>query len=265
MAKGPDIDALAVRACYLTNVGKVRGHNEDSLLLNDLLVPETSMDKPLCRKDGGTRLLYVVADGMGGHAKGEVASRTVLEVFREEYVGAEGPEDILRIIRKAKQALNSIASGNKSALGLGTTAAGVLLLEKRAVIFSCGDSRVYRLKDGILGRMTKDHSLVQEFVDGGIITEEEARFHPQKNIVTSAVTGDLREAAPEVYIREEEVRAGDILILCTDGLWESLDPDEMEACFSGTELESAVSCLFTKYFGGPARDNVSIIALKIVS
>ncbi len=254
---------MVVNACYVSNTGKVRRNNEDSMLLNELLISEAGMERAECIRTGGEQLIYVVADGMGGHQKGEVASGIVLNIFKEER-GQINKEKIMDMMRLAKESLNKIAETDRHSLGLGTTISGMSLTDGNSVVFNCGDSRVYRLKGKAIERITRDDSLVQELVDAGIITEDAMRTHPQKNIITSAVTGDLRSDLPAFSVGEIKVKKGERFLLCTDGVWESMSHSEMEGCLSGKDLKEAVNRLADKTIESGARDNFSIIALEIL-
>ena len=254
---------MIVKACCITNTGKIRMKNEDSLLLNELLISETGMDKIRCLSSADQKRIYIVADGMGGHAKGEVASRTVLSVFKEGYKEAESIDDIKETILSSKRRLNGLVEADKSRYGMGTTVTGILMINGKGIIFNCGDSRVYGIKDGFLEKLTWDHSIVQALVDGGIITEDEMRRHPQKHLMTSSVMGDLRSELPEVFFREIDIRDGDKFLLCSDGLWESVDTRGIRECYSQGNLEEAVQCLFEKTMAYGAPDNVTIIGLEI--
>ena len=256
---------MIVSACYITNTGKVRSANEDSLLVNDLLVTEADRDRAECRGSGERRQIYIVADGMGGHAKGEVASKTVLEAFRERYGEMESAGQIREVIGLAKERLNAIARADRNAFGLGTTVTGVALREGRAVVFNCGDSRGYRFSEDSFERITRDHSLVQELFEEGLVTEEEMRIHPQKHLITSAVTGDLRDLLPVLEVKELDLVGGQRFVLCTDGVWESMSKAEMRGCLSIALLEAAVQALFKTTMERGARDNLSVIALDIES
>jgi len=252
---------VEITACYISNTGKVRKINEDSMLLNDLLVCRANMDVVACAKHSGDKQIYAVADGMGGHQKGETASKTVLDVLQKQYMSAADAGDVSDIIVSAKKELNRVAAEDRSTFGLGTTVTGLFLTDGRAFVFNCGDSRVYRVEGGALRRLTRDHSLVQDLVDSGVITEDEMRSHPQKNIVTSAITGDLREALPEIDVEEIEGLNGSTFLLCSDGLWESMRKENMEACLplSGDPAQ----CLFDRAMESGGRDNISVILLKV--
>ncbi len=254
---------MVVNACYVSNTGRVRRNNEDSILVNELLISADEMERAECVRTEGEKLTYVVADGMGGHQKGEVASGTVLSIFKEKK-GLIDKEKIMDVMRLAKESLNKIAETDRDSLGLGTTISGMSLTDGNSFVFNCGDSRVYRLKNEAIERITRDDSLVQELVDAGIITEDEMRIHPQKNIITSAVTGDLRGDLPAFSVGEIKVKKGERFLLCTDGVWESMSHSEMEGCLSGKDLKDAVNRLAEKTMESGARDNFSIIALEIL-
>jgi PPM family protein phosphatase len=254
---------VTIKACYITHQGKIRTHNEDSILLDDLVISETSMTEPTSREYERDGALFMVADGMGGHTRGEAASRAVLTVFRERSDEMACAEDILKITSLAKDKLDAMARADTTARGLGTTVAGIFLRGAKAIIFNCGDSRVYRLDGPHLRRISKDHSLVQELVDRGMLAERDMRVHPQKNIITSAITGDLEDDAPAVFLRDLDISGLQIFLLCTDGLWESMDTSDMAGCFSGGDAETAAGCLFSKALDTAARDNISIIVLEV--
>jgi serine/threonine protein phosphatase PrpC len=252
---------VRVEACYVTNVGKIRKNNEDALLLNDLVVSETNQERVVCVASSEERQIYAVADGMGGHQRGEVASRTVLEVLKDKYEAVEGAEDIADIMKSAKSALNWLVEKDRESYGMGTTATGLFIGAGRCFLFHCGDSRLYRLRGAALERLTNDHSLVQRLLDEGVISEEEMRTHPQKNILTSALIGDLQSAFPIMEVREVHLAGRETFLLCSDGLWESVGRPDMEDCFQPPHGEA--ECLFNKAMASGARDNISLIVVKI--
>ncbi|MGE5299578.1 MAG: PP2C family protein-serine/threonine phosphatase [Acidobacteriota bacterium] len=252
---------MRVEACYITNVGKIRRNNEDSLLLNNLVVSETNLERVGCVASSEERQIYAVADGMGGHQRGEVASRTVLEMLKDKYLAVEDTGDLIDIMKSAKSALNWLVEKDRDSYGLGTTATGLFVGAGRCFLFHCGDSRLYRLKGNVLERLTKDHSLVQRLLEEGVITEEEMRKHPQKNILTSALIGDMQSASPAVEVREVSLSGRETFLLCSDGLWESVSRQDMQECF--LPLHGETECLFDKAMASGARDNISMIVVKI--
>jgi serine/threonine protein phosphatase PrpC len=174
----------------------------------------------------------------------------------------EGKEQIARIMRLARERLNQVVETDSGSFGLGTTISGMMIVRGKGTVFNCGDSRVYRQRAKSLERITKDHSLVQGLVDAGMITEEEMRTHPQKNIITSALIGDLEHHLPVLSVRDVEIRNGDRFLLCTDGVWESMSHGEMERCLQAGG-EEGVSCIVHKIFSAGARDNLSLVVVDI--
>ena len=251
-----------IKACYISNTGKVRSNNEDCLLLNDLLLSGAEMTDAECLESGGTKSVYCVADGMGGHLKGELASRTVLEVIRTSYTRAETAEDIRDVLSSAKKELDNIARADRESHGLGSTVSGMMLIKDRAIVFNCGDSRVYSTGGESLRKLTRDHSVVQELVDAGIISEDDMRTHPKKNIITSSLMGDLNERLPEMYFKEIRPEKHQRFLLCTDGVWESMSAAQMEKCVAAKELKDAAYCLFDRTMENGATDNLSFILLE---
>jgi protein phosphatase len=144
---------------------------------------------------------------------------------------------------------------------MGTTVSGIFLARNGSFVFNCGDSRVYLLKDGVLERQTRDHSVVQELADFGTITEDEMRSHPQKNIVTSAVIADLRDDLPEVDVKAVNLSGDSTFLICTDGLWESMKRQEMEDCFR--DPGKTVQCLFERAIAGGGKDNISAMVIRV--
>jgi serine/threonine protein phosphatase PrpC len=254
---------ITANICYLSHTGKVRENNEDGLLVNEILISQGSMEGPECLSWEGERLICLVADGMGGHRKGEVASRMVLDVFRTRYEEVEGKEQIASIMSLAREELNRFVETDRNNFGLGTTISGMVILSGKGTVFNCGDSRVYRQRGNSLEGITKDHSLVQGLADAGVISEEEMRTHPQKNIITSSLMGDLGHHLPVFSVRDVEIRSGDRFLLCTDGVWESMSHAEMERCLQA-DRETGIRCIFHKIFSAGARDNLTMIVVDVI-
>jgi protein phosphatase len=251
-----------MKVSYLTNRGKGRKINEDSLLVNDLIVYGTSMSIPDFVTVESDNTLFVVADGMGGHAKGELASRIVIEVLRDNHVPMQSEDDVPKLLRLAKEALNDQVRRSNEYFGLGTTVAGILIREEKAIIFNCGDSRVYRYKNKALEKLTHDHSIVQDYVDYGIITEEEMRFHNLKNILTASIMGDLRNDIPKVFTAEITIENAQMYLLCTDGVWGAEGMDDLLKSFMEKDVLKTANALYAKIMEGEAADNFSFIVLE---
>ncbi|MEA2368640.1 MAG: family protein phosphatase, partial [Thermoleophilaceae bacterium] len=179
-----------------TDVGRQRQSNEDSYLEREPL--------------------FAVADGMGGARAGEVASRMAVEAFDDATTAAGRPEEMLReVAREANRRIYDAAQGDSEHAGMGTTLTAALVAGREVAVGHVGDSRLYRLRDGTLERLTEDHSLVEELVRQGRLTPEEAETHPQRSIITRALGPE-----PDVVVDHHtwSARADDIYLLCSDGL-----------------------------------------------
>lgn len=193
-----------------TDVGRIRAGNEDSLYAD--------ADQE--------RGLFIVADGMGGHAAGEIASEMAVQIVARELAGIRdvaGPDALLvmaEALRMANRAIfeRTIVEADKQ--GMGTTASCLLLGQAHWVIGHIGDSRIYLLRNGTFRQLTKDHSYVQEQVDAGFLTPEQARYHPYSNVITRCVGAN---AAVEPDILHGDLHAGDVFLLASDGLTGMVD------------------------------------------
>lgn len=250
----------ALEIVSLTDSGLVRSHNEDT-------VAEL-------RAYG----LAVLADGMGGYNAGEVASGIATSVILSEVEGRlskaspalADPKSgrelgnllIERAIRKSNASIFQAAQSQPQYSGMGTTIVTALFYDNRAIVAHVGDSRLYRLRDGELKTVTKDHSLLQEQLDSGMITAEEARWSKNKNLVTRALGVEL-EVEPEV--QEISVKQGDVYLLCSDGLNDMVPDDEIrEAVYAmqaNLSLAAQQLVQMANDYGG--RDNISVILVKV--
>ncbi len=250
---------MKIEVAYITNIGKVRYRNEDALLAATKVFSETSMDHPLYETlDIEGTVPFAVADGMGGHPCGDRASGLVLEVLKD--AEPSSPEEVKDLIAKSKKVLDDHVSMVSECFGMGTAVAGIFLSSSRALVFNVGDCRVYRRRE-TLERITRDHTVVQDLFERGEIEEEEMRFHPERNILTSAVMGGYPED-PKVYVREIEIRKDDVFLICSDGLWDEVSKDFMDACISKGVREASL-CLFEGAYAG-GRDNISFILLRVL-
>lgn len=231
------------RVATRTHVGLHRERNEDYLDIR--------------RSAHG--LLLVVCDGMGGHRGGERASRLAAEKFAGTVTAAAEGEDIETLLRRgvdtANQAITEEAQANAEYSGMGTTLVAALLRGEIAHIVNVGDSRAYRYESGTLERITRDHSHVWELVEQGVITEEAAEIHPQRNVITRALGG--RNAEPDIY--EIRLGPGDILLLCTDGLHGMIQAHDIAAALAA-HADPARTCddLVERALAAGGRDNVSV-------
>jgi len=237
---------------------------------------EANEDSVCARQDIG---LFLVADGMGGHAAGEVASKLasqVIETFindtREADVNTTWPfpydanlsldgNRLTAAFRLANRRLSSAMEGDEALRGMATTAAAVLANKGKPVVAHVGDSRVYLFRNGTLTQVTQDHSWVTEQVRAGVLTEADARHHPWRHVVTRALSGG---DDPEVDVRELDVQAGDRVLLCSDGLSGVVPPDRLAGILGrGAPLEQTCQDLVdaANEAGGP--DNITVAMLQV--
>jgi PPM family protein phosphatase len=237
---------------------------------------EDNEDAYCVRPDLG---LYMVADGMGGHAAGEVASRLAVEVV-EAFVNDTRAADVNRTwpfpfdpslsfdgnrlsaaIRLANRRIATEMSGDESLRGMATTAAAVLFGLTHPAIAHVGDSRVYRSRQGRLEQLTHDHSWVSEQIRAGAITEADAKIHPWRNIVTRALSGG---DSPDVDVTEVEVEDGDAFLICSDGLSSVVPAATVQSLLQTSEtLDQSCQALIAaaNHAGGP--DNITVVIVKI--
>lgn len=231
-----------------TDVGKEREINQDSVGEGE--VP------------GGH--LIVIADGMGGHAAGEEASRIVVEsVFREfESAEASTPQHNLYVgVQQAHEAVLTYAD-NHGTHGMGSTAVAAFIQGNEVYLAHVGDSRLYLFRDGEVSFRTKDHTRVQRMVEAGVLSEEEAKAHPDANVVTRAVghlpkDGD-QEFAADVLVKPLEVTGADTLLMCSDGLFDLVEDREMIDLVAGTPASDAVRYLIRLANDRGGHDNISV-------
>lgn len=227
-----------------TDVGKVRKVNEDSVL------------------DNGQAGLWVVADGMGGHAAGDVASASIVESLGN----IKPSEDADKLVSETEERLMDVnADLVRQALErddrqtMGSTVAAMLAFQKHCFIFWAGDSRIYRLRDGKLKRLMDDHSKVQDLVDEGLLTEKDAEKHPESNVITRAI-GASRSLHVDIDIFD--VEAGDRYMLCSDGLYKEVMEDEMGELIGKGTPEDACNSLVELTLDRGSRDNVTVIVVQ---
>ncbi len=267
-----DDPRVLVRVFALTDVGRTREHNEDTFLVADL---ETGQPVPF---DDSTRelpahshgLLFLVADGMGGAASGEIASSMagseVLAVLRERWSGhaSPTPDDFAAVLRDATVYANSRIHGfareNPEHRGMGTTATIAGLLGDTLYVAQVGDSRAYLLRDGVAKQLTKDQSLMQRLVEAGELTPEQAEASERRNIILQALGP---ESHVTIDLTHQQLRRGDTLILCSDGLSGLVRADEISSiAHEASDTTEICHRLIARAneLGGP--DNITVIAAR---
>jgi serine/threonine protein phosphatase PrpC len=206
--------------------------------------------------------LFVVADGMGGAQAGEVASRIAIESFQDGLQDAAAPEAALaELTQRANAHIHELSHSNAEQAGMGTTLTAVYVGEREVSIAHVGDSRAYRLRDGVLERLTEDHSLVDELLRQGRLTPEEALEHPQRSVITRALGP---EGVVEVDTRSYSARDGDVYLLCSDGLTTMLAEDRLaELLLAHASLREAGEALIAAANEAGGRDNITVVLLRI--
>ena len=231
-------------AALRTDIGRVRKQNEDAAWLDE------------------KRGIYVVADGMGGHLAGEVASAMAIDAVKR----MAQKNDIASIallretVLEAHEAISAHARENQNCSGMGTTISAMWRGGHYMYVAHVGDSRIYRLRGGKLEQITQDHSLVEELVRARIIAREEARSHPRRNIITRAL-GTPGENAPDLLAADME--EGDLWLLCTDGLTGMVDDEQIERVLTSRDsLDKMANTLIKMALAAGGRDNVTLILCR---
>ena len=242
-----------------TDQGKTRTNNEDTFLVNDRLG------------------LYAVADGIGGHEGGEVASRLAVEalsgMLREQFAGSrstaafdDSPEadqylsSLRDAIALANTTVRQAAAQDPALTGMGTTMTAVLLRPRTSVFVHVGDSRAYLFREGTLRQLTDDHSLVAEQMRAGLITPEQARMSPYRHVITRSVG-----IHPEIHadFGMFELEKNDILLLCTDGLTEMVKDDDIARILSSETPAASAESLVRRANDNGGVDNITVVVVRI--
>ena len=224
-----------------TDIGCLRDHNEDSLVV--------------------TPPLFAVADGMGGHAAGEVASEIAVRVLSELAPEHPDGEALGRAIEEANRAVIQAAREGRGRQGMGTTMTAAMLEGERLVIAQVGDSRAYLLHQGKLQQLTRDHSLMADMIEAGQLTPEEARTHPQRSVITRALGSDAH-LHPDIY--EINVETGDRLLICSDGLSGMIFDDQIENTLRRVQdPQRCASQLVNEAIATGGHDNVTVIVADV--
>ncbi|MBE5783846.1 MAG: Stp1/IreP family PP2C-type Ser/Thr phosphatase [Clostridiales bacterium] len=227
-----------------THKGNVRLQNQDALLVQE-----------------GVHGLFGVADGMGGHNAGDVASRMAVLLLGRVLEGAKPDEALLRGgLEEVNLMIYEEQQKDASLSGMGTTLTAIWEDEERILLGHVGDSRAYRLRKGKLEQMTQDHSMVAELLRDGLITKEQARHHPHRNVITRAL-GAGETVDPDIISLDKKL--GDKYLICSDGLSEYVSEAEMERILKRTPLEEAANQFLSMALEGGGRDNISLVIAEV--
>ncbi len=235
-----------VELAAVSDRGSVRKENQDAVALLSL--------------EASTGCAVLVADGMGGHPQGRLAATLAVETAGAALHRAEDPAGALpAAVAAANQAILARATPDEGGRSLGTTLVALVVGGGRATVANVGDSRAYLVRGGLALQMTVDHSWVAEQVRAGLLSAEEALHHPRRSRITRALLGEPVE--PDIF--EVNLRPGDVVMLCTDGLWEPLTPRRIAELLDGEgTLQDRVAALVDEALRVGSTDNVTAAALR---
>ena len=232
--------------CAKTHPGMVRKNNEDSFY-----APQAAA------KEG----LLIVADGMGGHNSGEIASKLAEESFREAFYGQFHNEAafmrLTKSLKFANKTVHDKAATASEFYNMGTTLVACYLYDDNAMVLNVGDSRAYVINKELCEQITSDHSMVQELMEKGLLSEEEAENYPQKNVITRAVGVD-GDVSGDITART--LRPGDYILLCSDGLTDHVPMEKMSILFGGGDnMEQILDAMFELALTLGGTDNITAV------
>lgn len=237
-----------MKAAGMTHIGKVRNNNEDAFYIND------------------SKTLIAVADGMGGHNAGEIASSIAIEAISAMNATLENKvimpmEAFNHAFQMANDQIRERARGSEACSGMGTTLTAIYFSDGIAYVAHIGDSRAYLLSKQELKQLTRDHTLVEELIQNGSINRESALTHPQKNVLMRAVGAD-ESSMPDLH--EIEISPGDVLIICSDGLTHYISDDEIRKyLLAEKNLFEAFDEMTKKALQRGGGDNITVVGLRV--
>ena len=252
LAKGasPAPPAFALAGAMLSHAGCVRTVNEDTVAY---LLPDAGSAA------GRRGSLALVADGMGGHAAGAIASQLAVETVYRLYYELDGPipEVLSKSFAAANEAIWQRSQSDPACAGMGTTCTAMAIRDNRVYLAHIGDSRAYVLRGGQLYQISRDHSLVAELVRNGTLTQDAAERSPQRNVILRAL-GTKPLAEPAIWDEGLPLEDGDVLILCSDGLSDLVDDDTMCSIIAGQSHYEACQALIDAALAAGGHDNISV-------
>lgn len=245
---------VKVTVACKTDLGRVRENNEDKF---EYFLPE---DETTLAARG---LVFLVCDGMGGHAAGQIASELATKTFIDVYLhhpAADADVALRAAVVAANKFVNEVSRAVPSRRGMGTTLSALIFLQDKAFTVQVGDSRIYRLRDGQLDQLTTDHTWVEEMVRAGIMGREEAENHPRKHMLTRAI-GAEEEVQPDIELHE--LRDGDQYLLCSDGLINHVDDTTIARRLSSDAPSAAVWELVAEALKNGGSDNCTVMVVRV--
>jgi serine/threonine protein phosphatase PrpC len=248
--------AFVVRCGFRADAGRVRDHNEDSVLFERAASP-----KALERRG----LLAVVADGMGGHAAGEVASNLACQTVKTRYFSESGSVDnaLHSALKAANDVIFEASQRNIAQTGMGTTCIAVAIVGFQSYFAWVGDSRLYMIRNREIYRLSEDHTVVRDMVKDGLIDAAAAAIHPERNVLSRAL-GTKRDVEISLCERPTELLSGDRLVLCSDGLHDLISDNELLLAIEGLDEKRATDTLIALANERGGLDNISVIIIDVL-
>jgi len=241
-----------IEAVVVTDLGNIRTNNEDMGLFFKVA------DENIIREKG---YMLIVADGMGGHQAGEVASRMATEIVSREYFKLNGgavEKNLAKALTMANNSIYEKSTSNESCKGMGTTCTVLVVIDQSVYYAHVGDSRAYIQKGDSIEQITEDHTYVQELVNKGDITMAESATHPKRNILTNAMgtKPELRIDTGKCRLRFEN---NDRLLLCSDGLYEYLNDGELKELLMNNRIKNAADIMVQQAKARGGHDNITVV------
>lgn len=237
-----------------TDLGRIRENNEDKF---EFYIPD---DEVVLASRGQ---VFVVCDGMGGHAAGQIASELAAKTFIDVYLShpaADVKDALVEALHAANRYVFMVSRSVPSRRGMGTTFTGMVLLQNMGYVVQVGDSRAYRLRNGELKQLTEDHTYMNEMIRMGTLTPEQAAVHPQKHVLTRAV-GVEENVMCDVF--EFEIHEGDIYFLCSDGILNHVEDDAIGQLLASNGPASAAWKLVGQALLGGGSDNATALVVRV--
>lgn len=241
-----------IKAVVLSDLGNIRTNNEDMGLFFKIA------DENVIRKKG---YMLIVADGMGGHQAGEVASRMATDIISHEYFklnGSSVEKNLAKVLTLANKNIFEKASSSDAHKGMGTTCTVLVVIDKNVYYAHVGDSRAYMQKGNSIIQITTDHTYVQELVNNGDITEAEAAVHPKRNILTNAM-GTKADMRVDTGRFEYPLENNDRLLLCSDGLYDYLNAGELKNILLANDIKTAAQIMIEQAKARGGHDNITVV------
>lgn len=247
------LDEYCLEIGALSDVGRQRDSNQDQV--------------GYIKSPDNKTVLAIVADGMGGHQGGEVASRLAVELILQDYGNGEqhvlSAKDLHRYFNRVNTAIYSHAQGSESLQGMGTTLVSLAIAQGMACYAFVGDSRLYLLRAGECRQLSKDHTVVAEMLKQGLITAEAAAVHPDKNVITRAI-GTYPNVDVDSSNKPLPIKIGDCFLLCSDGLHDLVNSTEIQQALVEHTAQQACEVLIQLANSRGGHDNISVLVVKVL-